>query len=100
MRDGKETDGAKFSDYFEFDEPFTKLPSHRILAMFRGEKEEVLDLTFDPESETIEATVPPTRSLYEGRIAVRFGVTDRGGPPTSGSPTRCAGPGVPASWSI
>ena len=42
VRDGRETDGAKFSDYFDFDEPFTKMPSHRILAMFRGEKEEVL----------------------------------------------------------
>ena len=49
VRDGKETDGAKFADYFDFSEPFTKLPSHRILAMFRGEKEEVLDLDFDPE---------------------------------------------------
>src|SRR4029450_9886559 len=38
VRDGKETDGAKFSDYFDFAEPYTKLPSHRILAMFRGEK--------------------------------------------------------------
>ena len=41
---GKEEAGAKFADYFDFAEPFTKLPSHRILAMFRGEKEEVLDL--------------------------------------------------------
>lgn len=29
VREGKETDGAKFSDYFDFDEPFTKMPSHR-----------------------------------------------------------------------
>src|SRR5688500_9732447 len=39
VREGKETEGAKFADYFEFDEPFSKLPSHRILALFRGEKE-------------------------------------------------------------
>src|SRR5262245_40786688 len=45
VQDGKQDAGAKFADYFDFAEPFAKLPSHRILAMFRGEKEEVLDLT-------------------------------------------------------
>ena len=49
VRDGKENDGAKFKDYFDFAEPFTKLPSHRILAMLRGEKEDVLALEFSPE---------------------------------------------------
>ncbi len=48
VRKGREDAGAKFSDYFSFSEPFTKLPSHRILAMFRGEKEEVLDVAVDP----------------------------------------------------
>ena len=38
VRDGQQEAGAKFADYFEFSEPFTKLPSHRILALFRGEK--------------------------------------------------------------
>src|SRR3712207_9515454 len=33
VRDGKQTEGAKFADYFDFAEPFPKLPSHRILAM-------------------------------------------------------------------
>ena len=49
VRKGKKTEGEKFSDYFEFSEPLTKLPSHRILAMFRGEKEEILDLQMLPE---------------------------------------------------
>src|SRR5882757_1599142 len=48
VRDGKKEAGAKFADYFDFAEPFTRLPSHRILAVFRGEKEEILDLTMDP----------------------------------------------------
>ena len=48
VREGREEAGAKFADYFEFAEPFTALPSHRILAMMRGEKEEILDLTMDP----------------------------------------------------
>src|SRR2546423_883520 len=70
VRDGRQEDGAKFSDYFDFAEPLTKLPSHRILALFRGEKEEVLDLTLDPAEE----------DGYEAAIAARFGVTDRGRP--------------------
>jgi uncharacterized protein len=73
VREGKEEDGAKFSDYFDFSEPFAKLPSHRILALLRGEKEEVLDLQFDPADED-----EPTG--YEARIASRFGVDDRGRP--------------------
>ena len=55
VREGKEEAGAKFADYFEFAEPFTGLPSHRILAMFRGEKEEVLDLDLDPGAEAPDA---------------------------------------------
>ena len=37
VREGKETEGAKFSDYFDFSEPFPRMPSHRVLAMLRGE---------------------------------------------------------------
>ena len=78
VRGGKETDGAKFSDYFDFSEPYTKLPSHRILAMLRGEKEEVLDLTMEPDEPSDEPRVGPTD--YETRIAHRFGVADKGRP--------------------
>ncbi|WP_250402924.1 Tex family protein [Streptomyces cellostaticus] len=74
VREGKEDAGAKFADYFDFAEPFTELPSHRVLAMLRGEKEEVLDLVLEPE----EATEGP--SSYEGVIAHRFGIADRGRP--------------------
>jgi uncharacterized protein len=38
VRTGKKTEGEKFKDYFDFNEPLHKLPSHRILAMFRGER--------------------------------------------------------------
>jgi uncharacterized protein len=75
VREGKEESGAKFSDYFEFSEPFTKLPSHRILAMFRGEKEEVLDLVLEPEEPPAEGP-----SSFERSIAARFQVSDRGRP--------------------
>ncbi|WP_280704681.1 Tex family protein [Kitasatospora sp. GP30] len=78
VRDGKEQDGAKFADYFDFAEPYSKLPSHRILAMLRGEKEEVLDLDLSPY-EGEEADLPDERD-YEQRIAARFGVADHGRP--------------------
>lgn len=74
VREGKEETGAKFADYFDFAEPFTELPSHRVLALLRGEKEEVLELTLEPE----EPTDGP--SSYEGIIARHFGIADRGRP--------------------
>jgi len=45
---GKETEGSKFRDYFDWEEPVLKAPSHRILAMRRGEKEEFLYLHISP----------------------------------------------------
>ncbi|MET9467836.1 Tex family protein [Streptomyces sp. NPDC006544] len=78
VREGKEEEGAKFADYFDFTEPFTALPSHRVLAMLRGEKEDVLDLTLEPEAPEDAATPGP--STYEGMVARRFGVNDRGRP--------------------
>ncbi|TDO29471.1 uncharacterized protein EV643_14914 [Kribbella sp. VKM Ac-2527] len=75
VREGKETDGAKFSDYFDFDEPFTKMPSHRILAMFRGEKEDVLSLTVEPLPAGAEADGP---TEYETTIARKVGVENQG----------------------
>ena len=50
VREGKKTEGEKFKDYFDFSEPLHKLPSHRILALFRGEKEEMLDLQLQPDA--------------------------------------------------
>ncbi len=80
VRPGKEEAGAKFADYFEFDEPFHKLPSHRVLALLRGEKEDVLSLHLEPDA---EEPAPGERTVYEGRIAVRFGIADRGRPADS-----------------
>ncbi|MFE1575965.1 Tex family protein [Streptomyces fradiae] len=74
VREGKEEAGAKFADYFDFAEPFTELPSHRVLAMLRGEKEDVLELVLEPE-EPVDGP-----STYEGMVARRFGVADRGRP--------------------
>ncbi|WP_186626764.1 Tex family protein [Rhodococcus sp. BP22] len=75
VRKGKEDEGSKFADYFEFSEPFTSLPSHRILAALRGEKEEILSLGLEPEQEEAQPGVP---TVYEGRIAKKFDIADRG----------------------
>ncbi|HEY1918567.1 MAG TPA: Tex family protein [Streptosporangiaceae bacterium] len=77
VREGQQEAGAKFSDYFEFAEPFTRLPSHRILAMLRGEKEEVLDLEMDPVELTEQGA---GLTDYEELIAAHFGVADHGRP--------------------
>ena len=75
VREGKEEAGSKFSDYFDFAEPFTRLPSHRILAMLRGEKEDVLDLTLEPYADEADAEAP---GGYESVIAQKFAIADRG----------------------
>jgi uncharacterized protein len=80
MRDGKKEAGAKFSDYFDFSEPLTKLPSHRILALFRGEKEEVLDLHIAPENPAAAQSGTTAPNPYELRIMHRFAVADHGRP--------------------
>lgn len=77
VREGQEEAGAKFSDYFDFAEPFTELPSHRVLAMLRGEKEGVLDLNLEPEEPQADPSAP---SSYEVEVASRFQIADRGRP--------------------
>lgn len=79
VRKGKKTEGEKFSDYFEFSQSLSKLPSHRILAMFRGEKEEILELQIQPDAQVPVpgSTVPNT---YELKIMQRFVISDQGRP--------------------
>lgn len=48
---GRESDGTKYKDYFDWQEPVATAPSHRILAMRRGEKEDVLNLSIAPPEE-------------------------------------------------
>jgi uncharacterized protein len=48
---GKESEGQKYKDYFEWSEPISKTPSHRLLAMRRGEKEGILALDIFPPEE-------------------------------------------------
>jgi protein Tex len=74
VREGREQAGAKFSDYFEMSELFSRLPSHRVLAMLRGEKEDVLTLTVQPE----EPDPEQPQSWFERSIAHRFDIADHG----------------------
>ncbi len=82
VRPGQEEAGSKFADYFDFAEPFTSLPSHRILAMLRGEKEEILDLTLDPGDAVMGGPGGDSgpRGDYELMIAERFGIGYQGRP--------------------
>ncbi|MDI3511566.1 MAG: protein Tex [Betaproteobacteria bacterium] len=73
-KDENNPDVAKFRDYFEYDEPIGRVPSHRALAVFRGRALEILDVKLvqpvEPE--------PGKPSLAEGRIAVHLGWSHQG----------------------
>jgi protein Tex len=71
---GKATDGAKFSDYFDFGQRIKDMPSHRALAMLRGRNEGVLDLDLDVPHE--EDKPHPA----EVKIRAAFNIADRGRP--------------------
>ena len=77
VRAGEAETGAKFADYFEFNEPLAKLPSHRILALLRGEKEEVLTLELVPDPAAPDRGEPST---FERQIANRLKIADHGRP--------------------
>ena len=74
VKKGKETEGAKFSDYFDFGQSIKDMPSHRALALLRGVNEGVLDIDLDVEHD--EAKSHPA----EGKIRAAFGVADKGRP--------------------
>ena len=71
---GKEAEGAKFADYFDFSQKMKELPSHRILAMLRGRNEGFLDLELDVPK--VDKQPHPA----DGRIMAAFGIADRGRP--------------------
>ena len=74
--EGKENEGAKFSDYFDKAEAIKAIPSHRALAMFRGRTEGILNLTLTLE-EDAEAEANRTPTKGERMIAARFGILDQ-----------------------
>jgi uncharacterized protein len=69
---GKETEGAKFSDYFDFRQPIRDIPSHRALALLRGRNDDILNLDLDVEVE------PGRPHPAELKIMTSFNIADRG----------------------
>ncbi|WP_343742697.1 Tex family protein [Herbaspirillum huttiense] len=78
--EGKQDAGEKFADYFDYSETYSTIPSHRALALFRGRREEMLNviLRLDTEEEKPKWDAP--HNPCEGRIASRFGVSNKGRP--------------------
>ncbi|MET0328937.1 MAG: Tex family protein [Luteimonas sp.] len=66
---GKEQAAEKFQDYFDHSESLAKIPSHRLLALFRGRREEFLTLELDPGSDAEQGN-----AYAEGRIARHAGI--------------------------
>ncbi|QKO21739.1 Tex family protein [Rhodoferax sp. BAB1] len=75
-KDENHPDVAKFRDYFDYDEPIGRVPSHRALAVFRGRAQEILDaklvLPVEPE--------PGKPSIAEGKIALHLGWSHKARP--------------------
>lgn len=69
---GKEAEGEKFKDYFKFDEPINEMPSHRALALLRGQKEGILRVKLDVPHE------PAHEHPAVGLIRSEFGVAKKG----------------------
>jgi uncharacterized protein len=73
--EGKDEEGAKFRDYFDYREAFRQIPSHRALALFRGRNEGVLQLTLE-----LGDPAAPGPDPGEGQVAVHFQIRDQGRP--------------------
>ncbi|MBI9083033.1 MAG: RNA-binding transcriptional accessory protein [Desulfobacterales bacterium] len=75
---GKEAEAAKYKDYFDWQEPVATAPSHRILAMRRGEKEDLLNLTIAPAEEEAVTLLQEMFLTGDGPDTdqVRLAVTD------------------------
>jgi protein Tex len=86
VAEGKAEAGAKFRDYFEYREPICAVPSHRALALFRGRKEEILQIGLKlPEDllETESGTPAPAQMPFnscERKICARYHIADQGRP--------------------
>lgn len=80
VKKGKETDGQKFADYFDFTQSPAGMPSHRVLALLRGEKDGVLELDLAEADPADDDALAAARAGYESAVARFLGVADRGRP--------------------
>ena len=76
--EGKEEEGAKYRDYFDWSEPAAAAPSHRVLAMRRGEAEDILSLTMAPDEDEAVALLEERFVLGDGpdSLEVKAAVKD------------------------
>jgi uncharacterized protein len=77
---GKEDEGEKFADYFDYSEAIGTVPSHRALALLRGRRESILDVTLRLDTEAEKPKWDAPLNPCEGRIAARFGIKNTGRP--------------------
>jgi uncharacterized protein len=80
MVEGKLEAGEKFADYFDYSESLSTIPSHRALALFRGRREEMLNVVLRLDSEEEKPKWDAPHNPCEGRIAARFGIAGKGRP--------------------
>ncbi len=77
---GKEEEGSKYKDYFEYEEPLQKCPSHRFLAIMRGVNEEILKLSIAPDHDTtiqaMEISVIKKNATRESREQLDLAIKD------------------------
>ncbi|MYM32910.1 S1 RNA-binding domain-containing protein [Duganella sp. FT94W] len=78
--EGKQEEGEKFADYFDYSETLATVPSHRALALMRGRREGVLDVTLRLDSEPEKPKWDAPHNPCESRIAARFGIKNSGRP--------------------
>ncbi|MDB5953076.1 MAG: RNA-binding transcriptional accessory protein, partial [Massilia sp.] len=77
---GKEDEGEKFADYFDYSETLGTVPSHRALALLRGRREGMLDVVLRLDTEIEKPKWDAPHNPCEGRIAARFGIKNLGRP--------------------
>ena len=77
---GKEDEGEKFADYFDYSETLGTVPSHRALALLRGRREGMLDVVLRLDTELEKPKWDAPHNPCEGRIAARFGIKNLGRP--------------------
>ena len=78
VKKGKNEEGAKYRDYFDFNEPLKRVPSHRLLAIRRGEEEGFLSVTISPEEDNSLGALDRIflRGLPEAKKQVEEAITD------------------------
>ncbi|GGY91922.1 Tex family protein [Pseudoduganella plicata] len=78
--EGKQEEGEKFADYFDYSEPLAAVPSHRALALLRGRREGILDVTLRLDTEAEKPKWDAPHNPCESRIAAHFGIKSAGRP--------------------